>query len=114
MSTESKTRRIRLEELVGASFRSGRTSGRGMVQNVSYGGVFVRSPLLLPRGASIDAQLTTRKGHAIRIHGTVRWNTASCSVPLSVCGFGMCVTRPSEEFLDFVSGVFRTGDPAPR
>ena len=79
---------------------------------MSYGGVFVRSPLLLPRGASIDAQLTTRKGATILIKGTVRWNTANCSVPLSVCGFGMCVSRPSDEFLDFVSGAFHAEHPA--
>ncbi len=107
-------RRVRLENLVGATFASGRASGRGMVQDVSYGGVFVRSPLLLPRGASIDAQLTTRNGNTISIRGTVRWNTASCSVPLSVCGFGVCVTRPTEDFLDFVSGAFRAEAAIPR
>ena len=96
-------RRIKLRDPMGAVFVSGSSLGRGMVHDVSLGGLFLRSPLLPPAGAPIVATLTTPTGDQVAVRGIVQWNTASASVPLSVTGFGVRVARPCQAYLGLVS-----------
>lgn len=98
-------KRIRLQEPIRALFRSGASRGLGLVHDVSLGGLFVRSALLLPPGARVAVALRTAGGGSLAIRGKVVWNTASVSTPLTVSGFGIRVTRATRQFAGFVSGA---------
>lgn len=103
--------RIRLKGSVSAMFVSGGANGRGQVHNISHGGMFVRTTLLLPAGAPIDAALTTPSGGRVSIHGVVRWNTATATRRFTSSGFGISVTRASHEFVSFVDGALAASGP---
>lgn len=106
----ASNRRIQLRDPMGAVFVSGSSLGRGMVYDVSLGGLFLRSPLLPPAGAPIVATLTTPNGDQVAVRGTVQWNTASASIPLSVTGFGVRVARPCQAYLGLVSNQIADAD----
>ncbi len=104
-------RRIRLSEPLRTSFVAGPSEGRGVVQDVSLGGFFVRSALLPRAGTPIIAAMTTGSGSRVSVHGEVRWNTAGVNKPLSTCGFGVRVTQPSSDYLGFVDGALAATSP---
>ena len=79
--------RIKLSEPMAASFRAGAREGRGVVRDVSLGGLFVNSALLLPTGTQIRANLTTASGWSFQVHGVVRWNTNVTTCEREESGF---------------------------
>jgi hypothetical protein len=82
------------------------------VQNVSLGGLFIRSSLLPAEGSQIDAAIATPSGRQVAVHGVVRWNTARAQCEPEACGFGVLVTDPGREYLGFVDGALAvTGPP---
>jgi hypothetical protein len=109
-----RKRRIRLKGPIRALFVSGGANGSGQVHNVSLGGLFVRSTLLLPSGAPIDAALTPPSGRKVSIHGVVRWNTATVGHGFETAGFGVAITRASHEFVSFVDGALAATGPEAR
>ncbi len=99
-------RRIHLSEPIRAAFVAGNSEGRGVVQDVSLEGFFVRSPLLPREGTSIVAAFKTLSGGRVSVHGIVRWNTANLDTStLGTCGFGVSVTRRSGDYIGFVDGA---------
>ena len=106
----ASNKRIQLRDPLGEVFVSGSSLGRGMVHDLSLGGLFMRSPLLPPAGASIVATLTTPTGDQVAVRGTVQWNTATTSVPLSVTGFGVRVARPCQAYIGLVSNQIAQAD----
>jgi hypothetical protein len=106
-------KRVRLREPVQTIFKSGGSNGRGIVYDVSLGGLFVQSPLLLRPGAKIAASLTPPAGEAFAFRGTVVWNTATVSTPLRVSGFGVRVTEMTPEFVRFVGAALAAATQAP-
>lgn len=98
-------RRIRLKQPLEATFVAGSARGKGRVYDVSLGGLFVQGPLLPAEGSSVAAALETPSGWRLAIEGVVRWSTAARGGPHEACGFGIRVTRCSNEFLGFVDGA---------
>ena len=83
------------------------------MQDVSLGGLFLKSPLLLPSGTQLRANLTTASGWSFQVHGIVRWNTNVATCQREESGFGIRLTRHSEPFSSFVDGAFAVLGPAP-
>ena len=104
-------RRIRLQGPVDATFVAGSARGTGRLFDVSLGGFFVQVPLLPPPGSSVAAALETPSGWRMTIEGVVRWNTAKLDGPYATCGFGVRITRYSNEFLGFVDGALAAAAP---
>jgi hypothetical protein len=104
-------RRIRLAEPVRTRFNAGRSQGQGLVCDVSFGGFFVRSPLLPPEGAQIVLSLSTPSGWRVAVRGEVRWNTANAATDPTLSGFGVRLTRPSPEYAGFVDGALAAVGP---
>ena len=98
-------RRVRLAEPIKTAFVAGNSEGKGLVEDVSLGGFFVRSPLLPPEGTPIEAALTTLSGCSVSVRGVVRWNTATLTTELDTCGFGVRITRPSGGYVGIVDGA---------
>ena len=96
---------------VDATFVAGSARGKGRLFDVSLGGFFVQVPLLLPEGSSVAAALETSSGWRMAVEGVVRWNTAKLDGPYASCGFGVRVTRYSNEFLGFVDGALAAAAP---
>jgi hypothetical protein len=111
MSELTRKRRLSLRANCNAVFVCGDSTGRGVVQNVSMSGLFIRSSLLPSQGTQIDAAIATPTGRQVAVHGIVRWNTAKVKPEQSPCGFGVMVTDPGREYLGFVDGALAvTGD----
>jgi len=104
-------RRIRLAEPIRTAFVAGNAEGRGMVQDVSIGGFFVRSPMLPREGTEIIAALVTLSGARLSVNGVVQWNTAMLSTTIDRCGFGVRITRPSSDYLGLVDGALAGAPP---
>lgn len=97
--------RIRLAKPVDATFVAGTTRGSGWIQDVSLGGFFVRSPMMVPGGSRIAAAIRTPSGWRITVEGVVRWNTSERGRERGTPGFGVHVTRYGREFPTFVDGA---------
>lgn len=105
-------RRITLSEPIRTAFVAGSSEGRGIVQDVSLEGFFVRSPLLPREGTPIIAAFKTMSGSRVSVHGIVRWNTASVDTQtLDTCGFGVHITKRSTDYLGFVDGALAATSP---
>ena len=97
--------RIRLTEPISAVFAwSDDGEGRGLIRDVSHGGLFVRSAELLPPGTPVAAAVTTPAGCRAVLEGEVCWNTAHVRSRLEP-GFGLRLTKKSDEYTGFVEGA---------
>lgn len=103
--------RIRLCEALEASFSCGRTEGRGTVCDVSPGGFFLRSPVLLPPGQPVQVSITTPSGWRMSLIGAVCWNTTTARQFREPSGFGVRLTRHSDAFAGFVDGALAVLGP---
>ncbi len=108
-------RRVRLSRPVNTAFVAGTARGQGRIVDVSQGGIFVRSTLLLCGGTSLAASLELPSGRTIAVQGIVQWNTANLEARLESPGFGVRLTLVPPEYLGFVDGalsaVSGTGEP---
>jgi hypothetical protein len=100
-----KQPRIRLREPLDAHFSTGETEGRGSVWDVSPGGFFLRSPVLLAPGTELTVQMTTISGWRMEVSGEVCWNTKTVTRLPGLSGFGVRTTRHSDKFAGFVDGT---------
>lgn len=99
-------KRVHLPESIRAVFKAGNARGRGVVRDISVGGLFVRSSLLPPDGESIRVHLITGSGFSFDVQGVVVWNTRDARHHPETSGFGVRLTSHSDAFSGFVDGAF--------
>jgi hypothetical protein len=95
-------RRVRLAQPFRAEFTAGGTRGEGRVFDVSRGGLFVRSAMMLANGTEVEAALVGPTGVRISVQGVVRWNTAGLAYRPKGPGFGIAVRRSGRDFQGLV------------
>ena len=97
--------RVRIARPISATFVSGSSRGSGHLYDLSNGGLFVRSAMLLKKGSKVSATLQIGSGGCLNVDGVVQWNTASVAGRKMEPGFGVRVTRSRSEYLAFVEGA---------
>jgi hypothetical protein len=101
--------RIRLVQPIEVDFFAESFRGEGRVQNVSREGLFVRTPLLPPDGIRVTVVFEPESRRKIAVDGIVRWNTAPLRGPSTASGFGVRLTRFSDDYIRFVDGAIAAG-----
>jgi hypothetical protein len=97
--------RVTLLRTIRATFKSEGSRGEGHVQDVSPGGIFIRSPLLPPDGAKIEVEFDTPNQRKIAIAGIVSWNTVPMAGKRATSGFGVRLQRAGGDYMCFVEGA---------
>jgi hypothetical protein len=103
--SKSSQDRVALLRTIRATFIAENSRGEGYVDDVSPGGIFIRSPLLPPDEAKIEVKFETPNRRKIHIEGIVRWNTVPMAGKRATSGFGVKLDRAGSDFICFVEGA---------
>lgn len=89
-----------------AKFSSPTMRGTGHVKNLSKQGLFMRSNVLPGPSEEVSVVILASERRKIEVIGRVLWTTAQLGgrTPAQP-GFGMCIERASDEFVEFFSDL---------
>jgi hypothetical protein len=100
----------RFDTRIDTRFEHGCLKGRGCIENLGPGGVFVRTRTIPERGERLWIHFQGPCGEAITAMGIVWWTTLDGGPsPSMPNGFGMRLLASNGHYRRFVSGLARTG-----
>ncbi len=97
--------RFRPSSFIQVVFVTGSTAGRGVAENVSREGLFIRTPLLPQPGERIRVTLRTAGRPEIDVQGEVRWNSKNVPAEDTASGFGVAISQCDFDYAALVGRV---------
>lgn len=92
----------RFRTAIQAEFEAGALHGRGRIQNVADGGLFVGTAQVPHEGELVSLSFRDHCGKALDVHGLVWWTTNEAPGNHRAPGFGIRLIEDSDDYSRFL------------
>jgi len=96
----------RIRTAIQAEFEAGAVQGRGRIQNVAEGGLFVGTAQVPHEGELVSLSFRDHRGKELGVQGLVWWTTNESPGSHRAPGFGMRLIEDSDDYSRFLETLF--------
>jgi uncharacterized protein (TIGR02266 family) len=95
----------RVRTSIDTEFEAGGLRGKGRIQNMSEGGLFVGTDLLPEEGENVDLSFRAPGGAELNLSGLVWWTTNHAGTRHRTRGFGLRLLDDSDAFRSLLESL---------